>query len=304
MKKIIEYLLVVIIGLAVCDFAISFVLEKIIKNRYNTTVYSTYTTHPDIAIFGASRASHHYVPSVLKDSLNMTAHNYGMDGQNIYVHYLLYKMLLENASNKPKVAILELNAIDVNDTPKWNEERLNSLFPYYRSEKSVRELLTDLLEPMELLAVRTLGLYRHNSNYLSYIKLMITGIPEDNTDGYKPLYRQWNEPMKYEAEHGKTLHSKKISYIEKFIALSKKNGVQLVFAVSPNYKQLPEKQNWLEEVKRVSAINNIPILYHESDSLFLSHREWFNEPFHLNDEGARIYTGIISNEIECIYKNN
>lgn len=303
MKKLIKYLLFVIVGLAICDFAISFVIEQLVKNRYNTTVYSTYNTQPDIAIFGASRASHHYVPSVLNDSLSMSAHNYGIDGHNIYTHYLLYEMLLENSPKKPQIVILELSAIDVNNTPKWNEEKLNAFYPYYYTVKSLRSLLADVLDSKELFAIKTFGLYRHNTSIPDYLKRLVTGFPEDVSDGYKPLYKTWKEPMKFEEEHGKTLDPKKISYIEKIIELSNNNGVMLIFAVSPNYKQLPRTQNWLEEVKRISANNNIPLLYHEKDSMFLSHREWFNEPFHLNDEGAHLYSGIIASEIKELMSN-
>lgn len=301
MTKFIKYLLVVIVGFLICDFSISFVVEKLIKNKYHPIIYSTYNTQSDIAIFGASRASHHYVPSVLKDSLYLTAYNYGMDGRNIYVHYLLLKMLLENTSKKPCLVILELGAIDINDTPKWNEEKLNELFPYYYSEKCVRDLLSDVLGSEELFVVNFSGLYRHNSNGLSYLKWVFKGFPQRiSIDGYVPLYKQWNEPLKQVAEHGKTTHPKKLEYIEKFIDLCKQEGIYLILTASPTYMLLPEKQNWVDEVERIAERKNIPFYYHEKESIFLSHREWFNEPVHLNDDGAQIYSRIISSEI----KNN
>lgn len=303
MKKTIKYLLLVILGLGAIDLATTQVVEKLMKNRYDTTIYSTYSTHPEIAIFGASRAVHHYIPSIISDSLHLTAYNYGIDGQNIYMHYLLLKMLIENTPQKPKIVLLELSAIDVNNTVNYNEEKLNLLYPYFSTEKPVRDLLSDVMDPKEFYIVNYSGLYRHNSNYISYVKWMIKGFPNTYSDGYIPLTNRWNKPIEFEQEQGNSLYPKKIAYIYNFIELCGQEGIQLFFAVSPNYKILPERQGWLEEVKRISEEKKIPLLYHESDSLFLAHKEWFNEPFHLNDEGAQIYSKIICSELKSLIKS-
>lgn len=296
--KLFKYLLIVIVGLLFFDFFISKAVEKIIKNRYDTTVCSTYNTQSDIAVFGASRAVHHYVPTILMDSLHMTAHNYGIDGQNIYTHYILLKLLLENTKSKPHIVILEVSAIDVNNVLKYNEEKLNIFYPYYKSEPVVKNVLDDVVNRQELWIVKTLGLYRHNSNFISYAKWILNGYPTGSSTGYIPLKNHWTAPIQYEGEQGSEVSSKKVEYIEKFINLCKNNGIKLFITVSPNYKQFPERQIWYEEIKRIALTNDIPLLYHEKDSFFLAHAEWFNEPFHLNDEGARIYTKIVSTEIK------
>ena len=177
MTKFIKYILLVIVGLVICDFSISFVIEKMMKNRYDPIIYSTYNNQSDIVILGASRAAHHYVPSVFEDSLHLTSHNYGMDGQNIFMHYFVLNSLLEHSGIKPKIVILEVGAIDINYTPQWNTEKLNILYPYYHSDDGVKNLLSDVLDPGELLALKLLGLYRHNSNYLSYFKHLLFGFP-------------------------------------------------------------------------------------------------------------------------------
>ena len=41
----------------------------------------------NILIFGSSRAAHHYVPSILSDSLDMSCYNCGMDGNGIIYGY-------------------------------------------------------------------------------------------------------------------------------------------------------------------------------------------------------------------------
>ena len=300
--KFVKYIIIVLLGLVVLDKIISFCFESLMKNRYIDQIYSTYSSSSDMAVLGASRAAHHYIPQVIGDSLHLKVVNYGIDGQNIYTHYIVLKSLIENSKSKPKIVLLEVGAIDINNTPKWNTEKLNLIYPYFSSEKYVREFLKDVLPYGEYLSLRMFGLYRHNSNYITYLHRLISGFPAVS-DGYIPLYNSWNQPIKFEEEHGNEISNEKVDCLNKFISLCKKENIQLIITVSPNYKLLPD-QKWMGVVKQITTKENIPFLYHESDSLFLSHSEWFNEPFHLNDNGAKIYTSIISGEIKNICNNN
>lgn len=303
MKKyaFIKYILVVILSVAICDFAISFLYEALMKNRYNEQFYRTYSASADIAILGASRASHHYVPEIIENSLHLTAINYGIDGHNIYTQYTLLQCLIEHAPQKPKLVVLDVSAIDVYDSPKWNTEKLSLLYPYYRSEKCVREVLGDLLEPTELFAVQCFGLYRHNSNYVQYTKYLITGFP-DYSDGYKPLNGTWDKAIENEEESNLAISVKKIEYFAKFISLCEKEEIKLILAVSPYYKKFPSHK-WAKKIAEVAENNDIPFLYHEKDTIYHIHPEWFNEPSHLNDKGARFYTEEFCKELKAFIGN-
>ena len=296
--RFLKYILIVTLSVALCDFIISFIIESRMKERYNNIIYSSLTTSSDIAILGASRAAHHYVPNVFKDSLQMTAINYGIDGQNMFTHYVILNNLL-GKKQKPKMVVLEISAIDINDTPRWNTEKLNILYPYYNSNVCVRDLLSNVLDPKERIVLKFSGIYRHNSNYITYLYRMVAGFPKAS-DGYRPLTKQWTKPIEFEEEHGSSYHPKKVEYLEKISALCKKDNIKLVITVSPNYKILPD-QKWVKKVKEIAEKEDIPFLYHEKDTLYQSHKEWFNEPFHLNDEGANIYTKQICGEIKSMF---
>lgn len=280
----------------VFDYCISLFFEVKMDNRYNEQIYSTYSAKTDVAIIGASRAAHHYVPSVIEDSLHMSATNYGIDGQNIFTHYIMLKSLLEHSQIKPMVVILEIGAIDVNNTPKWNTEKLNLIYPYYKSERFVKEMLVDVLDPKESAVLNLSGLYRHNSKYIGYLNRLINGFPQ-LSDGYRPLTKQWNKPIEFNEKHEDGYHLKKIKYIEKFITTCKQENIKVVIAVSPHYKLLPEEK-WVKKVVEIAEDMGVPFLYHEKDTIYHKHKEWFNEPFHLNDEGAHFYTKQICHELK------
>lgn len=304
MKLFLRYISIVILALIVCDILITFVVEKIEGNRFSPTIYSVYYTSPQIAIMGSSRASHHYIPQILTDSLQLTAQNYGVGAKNIYIHYLLLQMLLEKAQQKPKIIILELSDIDLYDIPQWNEETTTIAYPYYHKEKCVRQLLDQLLDPKEACLINISGLYRHNSNYILYLKQKITQTEIVANHGYVPLYGQWNHNINQtinqtnNPQNQQTIHPLKKTYINKYVQTCKKNGIKLFFAVSPYYKKTNGKQAWITELEQIAQNNDITFLHHENDSLFLQHREWFKDPLHLNDKGAHIYTKTVCSEIK------
>ena len=290
MKKLFTYIILVLLGVGVVDSIFSLVIEKVVPQR---KLVAFQESSCDIAIFGDSRAIHHYNPLILSDSLRCSSNVFGFWGQNIYYHYATLNALLDYSKTKPKVVLLELGAIDVNNTPGWNTEKLNLLFPYFYSDSIVRELLSEVLDKEELSFVVASGLYRHNSKIIPYLRNAF----EDTFIGFKPLKKEWKEPIKKsDKELGSQIDYMKVKYIEKFIELCRKENLTLIFTVSPKYVLL-SKEHWKEKVKEIANNNNIRLLDHEQDKYFLDHRELFKDLLHLNEKGANIYSRIIAKEI-------
>lgn len=293
MKKFFTYIVIVLLGVGVTDLVFSLVTEKkVCQNRLAVFQDSSC----DIAILGASRAIHQYNPLVISDSLRYSCNVFGLGSQNIYYHYTMLNGLLAYSKTKPKVVLLELGEVDVNDTPGWNTEELNILFPYYHSDPIVREVLSDVLDKKALSVVAASALYRHNTQILSRLSHGYDG-KDESFIGFKPLKREWKERIteKDQGDEGQ-IDDMKVRYLVKFIQLCRQENMTLIFAVSPYYKLLP-KQLWKEKVKEIANNHHIPLLDHEQDKYFLSHPELFYEPFHLNEKGADVYSRIIAGEI-------
>lgn len=291
-SKFAIYLLSVLAIVACVDIAFSLIVEKVMDRRFNPQIHKTYSADSDIAIIGASRASHHYIPEMLEDSLNLSATNYGIDGRNIYVHYALLKSLVNNSEKKPSVVILDLSNVDVYNTPGFNKERINVLYPYYK-DSVVYDVLSDLLEPQELASLRYSGLVRHNSNLLQYSKDYVSG--EGTGKGYEPLYGVLEDEREREMDAGE-LDPEKIKYLNLFIDECKANDIKLYIVTSPFYT-IYDGYRWVDEIERISDSKGVPYIHLEKDSVFLAHRDWFSDPAHLNDRGARELTKRIIREI-------
>lgn len=285
MKKFLFYTGLVLFAVTAIDVLCSLAIDGLTGKQYVAAISATEDATEEVAIIGSSRASHHYDPRILTDCLGLTAHNYGLEGQNIYADATITAMLMRHAKRKPRMVIIDLSEPDICDVPGWNTDHLDLFFPY-ASEPAVDSLLSDVLDPRELFFVRHSALYRHNSRLIEYIRKDTT-----RTDGFSPLQGQWDAPPE-DVKQGQPyrVDPRKVEYLEKAIKTCTANGADIVLAISPNYRRLPKEQLWVKTVEEVARRHNTPFLYFEQDEQFLAHPEWFREPYHLNATGAAVFT--------------
>jgi len=308
MKKYLSfatYLVCIIAAAVILDNLIGTVVEKwMLPRNENKYVYAYYGgKSEDIVVFGASRASHHYVSGIIEDSLGVSVYNYGCDGQNIYNQYGLFNMLLNNCSVKPKLVILEVTYMDVLDTPKWNTEKINALFPYYSLDDSVKTIIVELKDKWYQYALSMSNLYRYNSDVHNYLR-SILGVKNHivGNKGYVPLNNSRAELLATKPEHYNThVDGQKVEYLQRFIAICKTGGIHIVLLNSPEYVLMDGEPVWLKTVREIAKAEDVPFYDFGSDDSFISHREWFNERTHLNDNGAKEYTKMIIPIIRNMY---
>lgn len=291
------YLLSVFLIVWCFDSTFSVVTEKTVGGRYNSKINKAYTSRPDIAIVGASRASHHYIPQLFEDSLSVTTYNYGIDGQNIFVHYAVIASLLRDSINNPKVILLDLSSIDLEDQKQYNTERLDILYPYYTSDIKIKELLNEVLNKEEIFFINNSALYRHNSAPLAYFKNYIQGSQNDSQKGFLPLSNQWNDSIEIQKQNVRNFHPLKLKYLNRIIELCKNKNVKLILVISPHYA-IVGSPTWISKINYIATQKNVPFFNFENSPIFLEHPEWFNEPYHLNKRGAQVFTDSIINKIK------
>ena len=295
MKKFLSYVCLTLLSVAVIDVLYGLAMEQLSGKHYVASIDHIREAHEDIAIIGSSRANHHYDPQLLTDSLNVTVYNYGIEGLNIFADEAVLAMLFSQTENRPSMIILDLSESDICDVPGWNTDHLSLLYPY-ADVPAVDSMLADVIDPREHFFVRYSKLYRHNSNILDYLKPKANGQRQEN--GFTPLQGVWTgEPSESTPDYD--VSPQKMGYLDRSIRLCAENNVLLVLATSPNYKRLPKEQAWVKAIEKVAQEHHISYLYHEQDEEFLAHPEWFNEPYHLNAEGAGIFTRKIIPELPC-----
>ncbi len=305
--KFAGYLLSVAVLFFAIDFAAGYVFDHFLflkndaKLKY---VYEGGGGH-EIIVLGASRASHHYVPSVLKEELGMTCYNYGMDGRNIFNQYVVANRLLKDATKKPRLAIMDVSYIDIDDTPGWNGEKLSNLYQSYKIDENVREIVKKE-SCVKSYALLLSNFYRYNSLLLALIGNSISPQNVDNTlNGYIPLYAEWEKEIDYiNGEKVPSTYPLKEEYFRKLLSKFKEFEIKVIVYVSPDYELYSNPSGWEDRIAAICKDYEVPFIDHSHDSLFMEHKDWFNEPFHLNDKGAKKYTSIVAKEIKDYIEKN
>ncbi len=238
----------------------------------------------DIIILGSSRATHHYVPQIIEDSLGMTCYNCGEEGNGVVLAYGRLKMLTERYN--PRLVLYEITPCYDYELREPNNKYLGYLRPYY-NKKGIRKLFEDFDDEFFELKMKS-SMYQNKSRLLPDIIDNI--ITRDNHCGFTPLYGQLDKECAHNSEHSPLpVDSLKLSYIEKVIDLCKKKDIPLLFMISPEY-DYGDNMIEYEPILIICKQNSVEVCNSINASNIAQYSEFFNDISHLNNEGAVLYT--------------
>lgn len=266
----------------VCDYLNAHSQGGMSKQIYDMCMKDEY----DVIILGSSRAHHHYVPQIMEDSLGMSCYNAGFDGNGIIMMYGLYKMITSRYT--PKLIIYDVEQMF--DLYKYENDKnctryLNALKPYY-NQPCVLQIFKDI-SIKEYYKVHS-GFCRYNSNTFPLALDYLKKRPMDDR-GYSPLIGTFDyEPVADERKRPLVVDPLKMNYMLKLIREVSERAIPIVVVASPRYGVLDSDE--FIPLKKICEDYKIRFVDFYSDDYFLSHKELFNEPVHLNDNGARIFT--------------
>ena len=294
MKKYLAKILLFFIIVALIDVAFGMGCDYLYKNSKGGDTYKiNYAISEgtaDVLIMGSSRASHHYNPQILSDSLNMSVYNLGIDGSGVILADGFYRLIAERY--KPKYIIYELTPSfdiyqysgDVNNT-----RYLSQLKPYYK-EECLSGIFEDV-NPGEKLKLR-LGLYRYNTTFLNLFRFYLQG-GEGNHTGFAPLTGTMGEFIKEGVKSVSVIDSLKIKYLRQFISDSQNAGTKLIFVISPKYgATTSDSYNPAKDLCKKQGYEVFDF-YCE-----MQQKDYFKDSYHLNVTGANIFSSQIAHYIK------
>ena len=256
----------------------------------------------EIVVLGSSRAKHHYVPSIIGDSLDMSCYNLGQDGKNIYYQYASMNLLLQQ--HKPKVVVYDCFSVDVLKSPTFAYDwgTLVDFDPYYGRNDSLDALIRNM-GIKHTASIVASHIYRNNTRFLDYFNRRASIY-----SGYEPVYGKYTKSLAVHYENeGQKLDLTKIEYMHRLINLCRNNGIEIVFAISPRFAlneepDAPITRKYIQ-VKELCEKTHTPFLYYELDTLFMNHQGWFKDVGHLNDNGAHVFSGIFAHDLKQVLTN-
>lgn len=247
---------------------------------------------PELLIIGSSRAHHHYDSNLLSDSLNLRTFNAGIDGQGTTLSYAFLKGISQR--EMPEYVICDiLPQFDLYDSER--NVSTNFLYPYL-DIPGVKQIIFDF-DPNDKYKLFS-NAYKLNSD-IPGLAVSILREPKLN-NGYTPLTgsitigEEKNELKEYE-----TINYLKRKYLEQLIEFTQTHNCKLVFAISPTYKG-DDIAKFKEEIDIIKKYV-IPILDHLNDKRLIDNPSYFNDSFHMNNEGAKVYSKIILEDLKSTY---
>jgi len=257
--------------------------------------YAMTKANEEVIVFGSSRANHNYVPGILEDIFHLKAYNAGVDGQSILYHYCVLKNIQLRV--KPRVIILDLN-VDEFAKDELSYNRLYALLPYYTVCKNIQPVV-DLRSPYE--PIKSLSnLYRYNSFILPVILNTTLSRTDDSKKGYVPLHRSLdlNLPVGSSGKKSIETDSVKVNIFRSFIQDAKGSGANVFVFVSPRYQKQHSITSTIAIAEKICSLQQVSFINYCESSFFNTHPEYFQDIFHLNNNGAEIYTRMICEAIK------
>lgn len=298
MKKLILALLMITIGLLFVDRTGGLIMNWISSHSKDVLSpklhYIRNEVSEEIILLGASRCHHHYLPSIIEDSIGTTVYNAGIGGSNnIYSHYIVLNHILKR--HTPRLVCLEVMPTDYNlqDNPFSVVSFFAPLFGTNEQADSIYKIAGSYWK------YKLSHLYRYNAKAASNIWGLILDRQKEAFMGYMPL----PEPKQYPCaliseEKPKDVDSQKIEFINRFISLCKKKGVALVFVVSPKFTKVDKE--YYDVFRSLAEENGIPFLDYHTIGLYQDHPEYFKDQVHLWNNGAKLFTTHFSKDLKMI----
>lgn len=280
--KILSAFIVILITTMIIDYVFGIISKKtLIRNKSKQEYVLSTKDNYDIIFFGSSRANHHYDTPFITDSLGINAFNAGEDGRGLTYQVPLIESYINN--NSPKVIVLEVFPI-LNGA--WND-RISMLYPLASRYPKITEV-SEWVDPYNRYFLKS-NLFRHNSNLMPEFKTVLHPFKPIEKRGFEPLpQRAAIKPLEYITTNSDPFSADSIEEkaLRHILDLCQSKNIPIVGVMSPVYSNSASAHN----TASIFEEYNFDFLDNSKFRLPISAEEYFQDPSHLNNVGAREYT--------------
>jgi len=297
MKKFIFHILLFFAIVSVVDYTAGKIFSRLQSRAGGRTGAEWYVCNEmkdDIVIMGSSRASHHYVPQIITDSIGLSCYNAGQDGNGIILQYGRWKMISKRYT--PKVVIYDVNPsfdLCLND----NMAYVDRLKPFC-DKSDVRGYIADIF-PKEKLKLFS-QMYRYNYKFIEMVA-DCSKSSGDNLNGYIPLNGEIRKEMVDRDRPSKTTlideDQVKVYYLRQLAKECNAIGTQLVFVASPAFRGGSYTATCFSAIERIAKEYDLKFLYYY-ESNYSETPGFFKDSQHLNNDGAVEFSTEIVKQVQ------
>lgn len=265
-----------------------FTLTQISKDNFRLN-----RVHTDIVLVGSSRCTHHYVATMLRDSINAylgekcSFFNCGVDGRTVNSNSCAAESIMNRYT--PQLLIFDVSDSEFSDV---RSEEMESSAVNYGDNAFVREYIDDMgvKERVKMAS----NMFRFNRKFAHIVQSFVN--KPENT-GYEPIYGGMiagPEDNTREIKSVQQINDYSREVFTRVLQIAKDKGISLIVVASPRFR--PTDNNlFLADICRQYDIPFIELYDLEE---FNSHPEYFKDRSHLNDDGAHVFTEMFFHELQ------
>ena len=291
MKKVLHYILGIIICVAVTDIIIGICCKYYVNHyqlpgRYEPLDRLIKKVDADILLIGNSITLNSLDPRIIEDSLSLSCYNGGIIGQGIEFSETIIDCVLQRYT--PKKIILGLRPEEVGEN--IGEGIYDVLRPYYKLGYPSIDNHFNNVSKSEYFLLKS-NLYRYNTIWVRILLYMLLDKTEYPQNGFMPKEIPHKFPQINKRLFCEQPSIDKLKCIERIVKNCKNKGVELSICFPPTLLLFPE--DTIPCVRSVEAIckrYRTPCLIDYNNKNFLKRPDLFYDNVHVNYKGASLYT--------------
>lgn len=259
--------------------------------------YSLNETKEDIIILGSSRAQHHYNSTIIANKTGLTVFNAGFGGQGLKFSFIQLHEQLKRYT--PKIVVVDIAPNILLD--KESDDKLNILLPYTLKSNLV---YNELNRNNQFLKVKTISnCYPYNSNIFALLKSQfLKRKGEIKNLGYYPLEGIIDtisiENILSNSIEAGNIQNESLKYLDKIISLCEASSIKCYIVISPYFLINNNLNGQIKQIKKyIVRYNSIEVVDYSCDSIFYQRLEYFKDYAHMNNQGAKEFSNLVSNQI-------
>lgn len=286
------------------DRLAGFALEKLYYKQTRgddaTTIYAVAKTVDDVLILGSSRATHHYVSSIIEDSLQLKTYNIGREEMNFLYSKTLFSFLSKRYY--PKIVIIDIQPGELYAN-LYSENVARVLRPLVTKYPVEIGTILNTADPFSSIKNTCSKIYPFNGYIGSSIQNTYTHFGHAQIKGFKPkagnFYPLNNENIPTVNFNARHFNDTSIATLMSFVKmLSNMPTIEVYFVVSPYFYANQQTENAQMEIKKIVTIApNIHFINFSQHPLFVESSKYFRDITHLNQDGAKVFTSLLVNAI-------
>lgn len=298
MKKAIIFLSTILLTVAVTDYAIGIFCRYYIQNhelagRYKPLDRLLKKVDSDIILIGNSVVLNAIDPQILTDSLSLTCYNGGITGKSIEFSEIIINSILQR--HTPQIIIIAMRPEEMGANA--GDGIFDVLKPYYNMGYQSIDDYFNGSSKSEKLLLRS-NLLRYNTIWIRALLYMFF----DNHDYSENGFVAQEEPAVLPHIRHLTTYDqpikRKTDALKRIIKKCKQEGIKLYISFPPILLCFSEKNlPCVQAVSSLCKVNSVKCFIDYDNEDFLNNPRFFYDNYHLNKNGAAVYTSILAQRL-------